>query len=877
MDINNLKNSEKIQGDINNYILKEDIGYGSFGKLKLGIYKPTGEEFAIKVMNKELIKKKMKNVIFRENEIVTRFHHINVINVFELIEDEKNFYIIMEYCKNGELFEYIIKKRKLSEIESSMFFYQLINGVSYIHQKGIAHRDLKPENLLLTKDNVLKIIDFGLSHEFDGNDLLKTKCGSPSYAAPELITGKNYDGFKIDIWCCGIILFSMVTGQLPFYGKNKSELFQSILKCEPEYPDYLSKICKDLIESILVNDPKKRITIEEIKKSDFYLQGKELCKANYNIDLEELDKKSYCFKEEEDDKEKETITHISDDIESHKDYLNKINTENNDENREDMESQEISSNNKNKDFFNANINNNYNKEDIIYKNNNIINDTSNIKENQNNKKDKNDNIIKEKNNNKKNIEKERKKCQILLGTIKEYKTIDKYLNINSKNINNSSNSFRKKIIKINKNINNITSIKNIINDDNYIHLNKLNTESNNNKNSVLNNRFKLNTNSNKNNNISRYNIYFNKDDKDFRLLETNVNDFIKPINNNNQNFNSLNPNQNIKLNKKIIIDNTILNNPKNIYIKKEKINNLTTLNTLNNFNFKNIRNKSFQRNIQNSTIKNVGNILINNNLYSNDNNLNTIILNKNNSNEHFNNKNKINDTDIIEETDKIKINNNNINNNIENYGSYFKFKNNIINNKKKFSKKEDNQRDYTYKQKSNLDKIITNYEFENNSLKNSIDLNNINNRHGFLRRKIFKNYNNNNNVKFTNNENNYTKNNHRSKTINTNKINKAIKISNKNNNSFEKNIQIKDDKFFNYVKKNYKKNKNKIENSRNNNNIRRIMNKYLLDEEKDIINKENKFKIRTREYINSIHTSHNTTTNRMNTTENNNKNFLPYL
>ena len=113
MENNDLKHSEKIQGDINNYILKEEIGYGSFGKLKIGIYKPTGDEYAVKIMNKELIKKKMKDVEFRENEIVTKFHHINIVNVKELIEDEKNFYIIMEYCKNGELFDYITKKKKI--------------------------------------------------------------------------------------------------------------------------------------------------------------------------------------------------------------------------------------------------------------------------------------------------------------------------------------------------------------------------------------------------------------------------------------------------------------------------------------------------------------------------------------------------------------------------------------------------------------------------------------------------------------------------------------------------------------------------------------------------------------------------------------------
>ena len=172
---------------ISNYKFIKNIGEGNFGKVKLGIYIPTGEKYAIKILNKKIIKKKMKNTIFKENEIITKFNHINIVYVFQIIEDEENYYIIMEYCKKGELFDYIVSKQRLSEEESSIFFYQLINGLEYIHKKGVAHRDLKPENLLLTKDKTLKIIDFGLSHEFDGLNLLKTKCGSPSYACPEII------------------------------------------------------------------------------------------------------------------------------------------------------------------------------------------------------------------------------------------------------------------------------------------------------------------------------------------------------------------------------------------------------------------------------------------------------------------------------------------------------------------------------------------------------------------------------------------------------------------------------------------------------------------------------------------------------------------
>ena len=224
--------------DINDFIFKEDIGEGNFGKVKFCIFKRTGEEYAIKIINKKKIKDKMKNSFFKENEIATKFNHINVIYVFRIFEDKENFYLVMEYCQKGELFDYIVQHQRLSEREAAIFFYQLINGVEYIHSKGIAHRDLKPENLLLTNDKTLKIIDFGLSHEFDPNSyLLKTKCGSPSYAAPEIISCQYYDGFKTDIWCCGIILYAMLCGFLPFEGDDNSILFRNILECDPEMPD----------------------------------------------------------------------------------------------------------------------------------------------------------------------------------------------------------------------------------------------------------------------------------------------------------------------------------------------------------------------------------------------------------------------------------------------------------------------------------------------------------------------------------------------------------------------------------------------------------------------------------------------------------------
>ena len=261
---------------INNYMIKQTIGKGTFGKVKLGIHIPTNEKVAIKILEKnKMVEKDDFERVAREMSIIQLLNHPNVIKILDIFENDDNFYIVMEYCEGGELFNYIVKKRRLSDDEASYFYYQIINGLEYIHSLGVVHRDLKPENLLLTKDNTIKIIDFGLSNYFS-KKLLITPCGSPCYASPEMVSGQHYNGFRIDVWSTGIILYAMLCGYLPFEDKNNEVLFKTILECNVDYPRCLSGPSRDLMRKIMVTNPEKRITIPDIKQHKFYLKGQQI-------------------------------------------------------------------------------------------------------------------------------------------------------------------------------------------------------------------------------------------------------------------------------------------------------------------------------------------------------------------------------------------------------------------------------------------------------------------------------------------------------------------------------------------------------------------------------------------------------------------------
>jgi 5'-AMP-activated protein kinase catalytic alpha subunit len=203
--------------------------------------------------------------------------HPNIIQLYEvtftqIIETPKKLYLIMEYASGGELFDHIVKNNKLKEKEACRFFHQLIAGIEYIHKLHIVHRDLKPENLLLDHKNNIKIVDFGLSNTYKQDELLKTACGSPCYAAPEMIAGKKYVGLSVDIWSAGVILFAAVCGYLPFEDPNTSQLYKKILNGDYVFPKFISNLCKDMIQKILCTDPENRLGIEEIRKHEWFSQ-----------------------------------------------------------------------------------------------------------------------------------------------------------------------------------------------------------------------------------------------------------------------------------------------------------------------------------------------------------------------------------------------------------------------------------------------------------------------------------------------------------------------------------------------------------------------------------------------------------------------------
>ncbi|XP_056450810.1 MAP/microtubule affinity-regulating kinase 4 [Gadus chalcogrammus] len=212
-------------------------------------------------------------ILFREVRIMKGLNHPNIVQLFEVIETDKTLYLIMEYASGGEVFDYLVSHGRMKEIEARAKFRQIVSAVHYCHQKYIVHRDLKAENLLLDADANIKIADFGFSNEFTLGNKLDTFCGSPPYAAPELFQGKKYDGPEVDVWSLGVILYTLVSGSLPFDGQNLKELRERVLRGKYRVPFYMSTDCEGILRRFLVLNPTKRCTLDQVMKDKWINSG----------------------------------------------------------------------------------------------------------------------------------------------------------------------------------------------------------------------------------------------------------------------------------------------------------------------------------------------------------------------------------------------------------------------------------------------------------------------------------------------------------------------------------------------------------------------------------------------------------------------------
>ncbi|MCI4385755.1 hypothetical protein PGIGA_G00054330 [Pangasianodon gigas] len=248
------------------YDIERTLGKGNFAVVKLARHRITKTEVAIKIIDKTQLDSVNLEKIYREVKIMKMLDHPHIIKLYQVMETKNMLYLVTEYAKNGEIFDYLAKHGRLSEPEARRKFWQILSAVEYCHNRNVVHRDLKAENLLLDGHMNIKIADFGFANFFQPGKPLATWCGSPPYAAPEVFEGQQYEGPQLDIWSLGVVLYVLVCGALPFDGPSLPVLRQRVLEGRFRIPYFMTEDCEHLIRRMLVLDPSKRLSVAQIKE-----------------------------------------------------------------------------------------------------------------------------------------------------------------------------------------------------------------------------------------------------------------------------------------------------------------------------------------------------------------------------------------------------------------------------------------------------------------------------------------------------------------------------------------------------------------------------------------------------------------------------------
>ncbi|XP_041736882.1 serine/threonine-protein kinase BRSK2-like isoform X3 [Coregonus clupeaformis] len=256
------------------YRLEKTLGKGQTGLVKLGVHCITEQKVAIKIVNREKLSESVLMKVEREIAILKLIEHPHVLKLHDVYENNKYLYLVLEHVSGGELFDYLVKKGRLTPKEARKFFRQIISALDFCHSHSICHRDLKPENLLLDEKNNIRIADFGMASLQVGDSLLETSCGSPHYACPEVIRGEKYDGRRADVWSCGVILFALLVGALPFDHDNLRQLLEKVKSGVFHMPHFIPPDCQALLKGMIEVNPDKRLTLEAIQKHSWYLGGR---------------------------------------------------------------------------------------------------------------------------------------------------------------------------------------------------------------------------------------------------------------------------------------------------------------------------------------------------------------------------------------------------------------------------------------------------------------------------------------------------------------------------------------------------------------------------------------------------------------------------